>query len=178
MGLRRRPEGSWSKGVPTPTPARGILAVGLLVAHVAIGADPWTEAEPRAGGARWTAAVLAAVLAATSRRLVAAAGLLPLPLLLPSAAATALLLLETAAAAGLNRARGRVAPARAAVGGRRQAGPREEGGSVGDLLLVGEAKFFQGEHVAGLSEGQEAGGGVGDVVGGVGVARVEAAEEI
>lgn len=39
-------------------------------------------------------------------------------------------------------------------------------------------KLLQGEHVPRLGEGWETGSGVGDVVGGVGEARVEAAEDV
>ena len=82
-----------------------------------------------------------------------------------------------AAATGLNRSSNWVTPAWTAGGGGRSV-PGKQGGGVGDLLLVSEAKFLQSQHVPHLVEGREACGGVGDVIGCGGEAGVEAAEEV
>jgi hypothetical protein len=47
----------------------------------------------------------------------------------------------------------------------------------GHLVLVGEPKLLEGEHVAGAGEVRED-RGIGDVVGGVGEVRIDAAEEV
>lgn len=53
----------------------------------------------------------------------------------------------------------------------------EEGGSLGIFRVIGEARFFEDQYVVCLDEGWQ-GFGIGYVVGGVGVAGVEAAEEV
>lgn len=53
----------------------------------------------------------------------------------------------------------------------------EEGGSLGIFCVIGEARFFEDQYVVCLDEGWQ-GFGIGYVVGGVGVAGVEAAEEV
>jgi len=60
-------------------------------------------------------------------------------------------------------------------GAARAGGGYHSGGRRG-LLIVGEAQFLEGEHLARPGKGGQH-GGVGDVVGGGAEARIEAAEE-
>jgi hypothetical protein len=56
--------------------------------------------------------------------------------------------------------------------------PHEVNCGVGIIVLIGKPKFLQGQHDPRLSEGGEAGSGVGDVVGGVVAAGIDATRPV
>ena len=71
------------------------------------------------------------------------------------------------------RGRGRGAAGRRGTGNRSRSG---KGGVGGDLVVVGEAEFLQTKHVHRRGEGRQR-PRVGDEIGGVGEARVEAVQQ-
>jgi hypothetical protein len=118
------------------------------------------------------------VLAASSTVVWPAAARTALALTLAFPAAAALVTAAIAADVGVVGATrvgpggGGAAPTRA---GAARAGHNEEGSVDDYLLIVGQAKFLKNQHVMGSGEcGKN--NGVGDVVGGVGEARIEATQ--
>lgn len=162
VSLRERDEETWAPTAGTLLGRRGALWNPRVVA------DPGTHGP-----------VLAALLrgaSSTAARLAAARAALALALAFPAAAA--LVAAAVAADVGVVGAArvgpggGGAAPARTSAA---RAGRSEKGGVDDGLLVVGQAEFFENQHVVGSGE-RGKNGGVGDVGGGVGEARVEATQ--
>ena len=142
-------------------------------ATAAVGPGPRVEADPwavgRGTGLRSTLGTLAAVLL-----LVAAAAATTTATAVAAAVAATLAALALALATTTRlRGRGRGPAGRRGIGNRSRSG---KGGVGGDLVVIGEAEFLQTKHVHRRGEGRQR-PRVGDEIGGVGEARVEAVQQ-